>query len=373
MKRLLIVGLFAAALLGFGTPTVIAAENHDQSLDPQYFTAKITEISAEGERDLGGITEHYRVLKAELTNKEVRGQTIEIEQSDLFLSDKIIPVEVGDRVVVIQSAGAEGEVFYALVDLYRVPALAIATGIFFLLAIIFGRLKGFTSILGLAASGAIIIYYVVPKLVAGADPLWTSLSASLLIATVSLFLAHGFNKRTAIAFLGTIITLLISAFVAVQVVTFTHLFGFGSEESFFVLADLPNLSLQGLLLAGIMLGLLGVLDDITTAQSAVVDELKQANPNLGFKELYRRGISVGREHIASLINTLFLAYAGASLPLFLLFYVNGTQSLAITLNNQMIAEEIIRTLVGSACLILAVPITTALAAWVFGRKKDKSF
>jgi uncharacterized membrane protein len=121
------------------------------------------------------------------------------------------------------------------------------------------------------------------------------------------------------------------------------------------------------LLGGIMLGVLGVLDDITTAQSAVVDELKRANPSLPFKELYKRGLSVGREHIASLVNTLFLAYAGASLPLFMLFTVYRDQPVWFLLNNEVISEEIVRTLVGSVCLILAVPITTALAAAIFGK------
>ncbi len=158
--------------------------------------------------------------------------------------------------------------------------------------------------------------------------------------------------------------------MAVAAVSFTHLFGMGSEESLFILGDLPGISLKGLLLGGIMLGLLGVLDDITTAQSAVVDELKQANQSLSFSELYRRGLSVGREHIASLINTLFLAYAGASLPLFLLFSLNQGQELWMIFNNEMIAEEIVRTLVGSTGLILAVPITTALAAYVFQKRSS---
>jgi uncharacterized membrane protein len=222
--------------------------------------------------------------------------------------------------------------------------------------------------LGLVASAAIIVWFIVPRIIGGADPLWTSLLGCIAIACVSLFLAHGFNKRTGIAFAATLITLGISAFAAVEAVSFTHLFGMGSEESLYVLGDLPGLSLKGLLLGGIMLGLLGVLDDITTAQSAVVDELKQANPELDFKELYRRGLSVGREHIASLINTLFLAYAGVALPLFLLFSLNKGQPLWTVFNNEMIAEEIVRTLVGSACLILAVPITTALAAYAFRKK-----
>ncbi|HYC80108.1 MAG TPA: YibE/F family protein, partial [Candidatus Binatia bacterium] len=129
------------------------------------------------------------------------------------------------------------------------------------------------------------------------------------------------------------------------------------------------LNLRGLLLGGIILGVLGVLDDITTAQSAAVYEIRRANPALPFKELYSRGLSIGREHISSLVNTLFLAYAGASLPLFLFFTAGDhPQPFWVTLNSEFIAEELIRTLVGSVALMLAVPITTFLAAYYFSRR-----
>ena len=293
----------------------------------QYFVAKIISGPVETEIDYGGVTAHLKTYQAEIVKGPAKGQPIELEQNDLFVSSTAIDVQAGDQVVVVQTIDLDEVATYTIIDAYRLPALIWAVIVFFLLAVIFGRLKGLTSIAGLALSAGVIVWFLVPRIVAGADPLLTSLLASLLIATVSLFVAHGFNKRTAIAYGGTIVTLIISALAAVLAVSVTHLFGMGSEESIFVLADLPNLSLKGLLLAGIMLGLLGVLDDITTAQSAVVEELKLANPTLTFTELYRRGLSVGREHIASLINTLFLAYAGASLPLFLLFYSNNDQAL----------------------------------------------
>ncbi|MEK9181053.1 MAG: YibE/F family protein, partial [Patescibacteria group bacterium] len=133
-----------------------------------------------------------------------------------------------------------------------------------------------------------------------------------------------------------------------------------------------NLDLRGLLLAGIIVGALGVLDDTTTVQAATVEELKQANPAFTFADLYRGGLSVGREHITSLVNTLVLAYLGSQLLIFILFYAGPNQPLWVTLNSEFIGEEIIRTLVGSATIILAVPITTLLAAWYFSRKQTAS-
>jgi uncharacterized membrane protein len=158
--------------------------------------------------------------------------------------------------------------------------------------------------------------------------------------------------------------------MAIIFVAIGKLFGLGSEEAIYLqLVPLEQLNLQGLLLGGIILGALGVLDDITTAQSAAVDELRKANPALGARELYRRGLSVGTEHITSLVNTLFLAYAGASLPLFILFTIYNDMPLWVTLNSEFIAEEIVRTVVGSVALILAVPITTAAAAAIFSRPR----
>lgn len=372
-KRTIIIAICFVFCLSFLLTTKAV---HAQT--SEYEVAKIIEFIAEGDTQYGDATKHWQTFKAILLDESE--QTITVMQNELYLSNQALTVNIGDKVVVVEDTIAGGEDQFLLVDAYRIPALWMSTGFFVLLVLIFGRLKGLTSLLGLGTSIAVIVFYIVPQIVAGADPLWISLSGSFMIATVSLFLAHGFNKRTLVAYGGTMITLIISVFIAVQTVTFTRLFGTGTEESLFVLSDLPGISLQGLLLGGIMLGLLGVLDDITTAQSAVVDELHQANASLSRKELYRHGISVGREHIASLVNTLVLAYAGAGLPLFLLFVTDQGIPLWAIFNNEIIAEEIVRTLVGSACLILAVPITTYMASWAFqkphkldGTKVPKNF
>lgn len=339
-----------------------------QAQTQEYFIAEIIELTAEGDVQYGDETKHWKTYKAELIDRDKSNQTVSVMQDDLYLSSQALTVKSGDKVVIVPNTMVDGENEYLLVDAYRIPTLWMMAGLFVGLALIFGRLKGLMSLFGLGTSIAVIAFYIVPQILSGTHPLFVSLSGSLMIATVSLFLAHGFNKRTAVAYVGTIITLVIAVIIAVYAVGVTQLFGSGSEDSLMILNDLPGINLQGLLLGGIMLGLLGVLDDITTAQSAVIDELHQANPSLSRKELYRRGLSVGREHIASLINTLVLAYAGVGLPLFLLFVTDSGYPAWTIFNNEMIAEEIVRTLVGSSCLILAVPITTALAAWAFQKR-----
>ena len=263
---------------------------------------------------------------------------------------------------------------YYITDRYRLPAIFFAILLFVIVAVLFGRIRGFTSLIGLAMSAGVLIGFVVPQILAGHDPLTICLIGAAIIALVSLYLAHGFNKRTTIALCGTLITLAVSALLAVLFVSMAKLIGLATDQSFYLeLGTNISLNLRGLLLGGIIIGALGVLDDVTIGQSATVYELKDANPNLNGKELYRRAMSVGREHIASLINTLFLAYAGISLPiiLYLVAFQNGVP-LWFALNGEPIAEEIVRTMVGSIGIILAVPITTFIAAWIFSKKIDPS-
>lgn len=212
----------------------------------------------------------------------------------------------------------------------------------------------------------VLLVFVIPSIIAGANPLLISLIGSALIACTALYLAHGFNRRTTLALLSTILTLVLSIVLAVVFVHLGKLFGMGSEEARFIQTGLSQaIDLRGLLLGGIIIGALGVLDDITTAQTAAIDELSKANHTLGFSELFASGTSIGREHIASLINTLALAYIGASLPMFVLFFVNDETPWWVILNSEFVAEEVVRTLVGSATLLLAVPISTYIAAKAF--------
>lgn len=331
----------------------------------EYLRAEVKEILEEGEQEFG---ESFQRLKLELNSGENKGEIVEAEHVLDFKFPELQKREVGDNVVLVTSQ-EEDNLSYTLLDTYRVPALLWIFVLFFVLVILLGKRKGFFSILGLGITVAILLWYVVPSITSGKDPFLTALIGSVMIAVFSLFTAHGFHKRTAIALLSTALTLGIAALLGSIFVDFAHLLGLGSEEvTFLELSEGQVLNLRGLLLAGIVIGTLGVLDDITTSQTAALFELKKVNPTLNFRELYKHGISVGREHIASLVNTLVLAYAGASLPLFLLFTMSNTEPLWVRLNSEFVAEEIVRTLVGSIALVLAVPISTILAAY-FLRKE----
>lgn len=348
----------------------VFAQGETVALPPdEYARGRVLSVEEKGvQTDVLGEIEGTADYRVRLTSGPEKGQEILIASSVFNPRNGQRPIAVGDRVVVVKSIQLDGSVRWYLADAYRLPTLFWMALGFFALAVLFGGLRGFTSMLGLGASVFIILGWIVPRILGGSSPFLATLSGTFAIAAVSLYLAHGFNKRTSVAFVGTIITLALSAAFAAAAVALARMNGMGDEHALYLQnGDFGAIDLRGLLLGGIMLGVLGVLDDITTAQSAVVDELKRANPSLSVKELYARGLSVGREHIASLVNTLFLAYAGASLPLFLLFSVYKDQPVWFLLNNEVISEEIVRTLVGSVCLILAVPITTALAAAVFSK------
>lgn len=335
----------------------------------KYYLGKILEISDITQEETGEYPQTEWVAKIRIVRGEIKDQIVEVPGSTSQYSPDYMKVRPGDAVVV-QKIEALGEFTYGIYDKYRIWPMAFILFLFFALVIFFSRTKGVGSILGLIISILILAKYVVPRILAGQDPLLISLLGAIAIAILAIYTAHGFNKRTSIALISTIITLGISALLSILFVALAKLSGMGSEGAFYLqTGGFENLNLKGLLLGGIIIGALGVLDDITTGQAAAVDEIKKANPELSFSELYRRGISVGKEHISSLVNTLFLAYAGASLPLFLLFTVNPSeQPLWVIINGEFIAEEIIRTLVGSTVLVLAVPIATLLAAYFYSRR-----
>lgn len=330
----------------------------------EFMLGEVVEIVEKGERELEGFgPQPYQITRVRILDGAEKGKELRLEHAGVYNV-----VDEGDKVVLTKVTTA-GESEYFIADEYRLPSIAFILACFFALAIALGRRHGFMSILGLGFSILVLAKYVVPKIIAGADPLAVTLTGAVAIIFVSISLAHGFNRRTAVAVGSTTLTLGIAAVLAVVFVNAAKLLGLGSEDAAYLqLGPLETISLKGLLLGGIIIGTLGVLDDVTTAQTAAVDEIGKADPSLGFGELYRRGLSVGREHIASLVNTLVLAYAGASLPLFLLFTLNKTRPLWVILNGESVAEEVIRTLVGSTSLMLAVPVSTALAAYVFSRR-----
>jgi uncharacterized membrane protein len=285
---------------------------------------------------------------------------------------------VGDRVRVIRSGlPASAEIGGVRADPYafsdferRSPLLWLAVA-FCALVLITGRLQGLRALLGLAASLAIVLFFVVPAILDGGPPSEIALFGSLAVMLVTIPLAHGLGPKTVAACLGTTASLFITLALADAFIGFAHLTGLSSEEAIYLRAIGENVSLQGLLLAGMVIGALGVLDDLTVSQASTVMALRRANPSLQFRPLFKQALSVGHDHIAATVNTLVLAYAGASLPVLLIFTLGGTP-FGDAVNNEAVATQIVATLVGSIGLIAAVPITTGLAALLATQLADSS-
>jgi uncharacterized membrane protein len=271
----------------------------------------------------------------------------------------------GDGIVVSFSPDAPPELAFQLADLQRTRPLLVLAALFGLAVVALGRWRGLLALVGVGVSLVVIGAFLLPALLDGRDPLLTALVGASAIAFVSLFLAHGPNERTAVALLGALSALALTGVLGAVFVAATRLTGLADEEATLLQVAAGGIDAEGLLLAGIVIGAMGVLDDVTVTQVAATWELKRAAPGFGPLELYRRSVRVGRDHIASTVNTLVLAYAGASLPLLLLF-TQAERSLGDVLTGEVVATEVVRTLVGSIGLVAAVPLTTALAALVIG-------
>lgn len=353
---------FTLAIMYFGiVPVVAFAQSSDRPIGEPYeefVTGRVVQIVREADDDAFGMQRIVQDVIIEVEQGADAGRSFAIQNVILDDRDDMRMAE-GERIVLRRIMKADGTVELVPAEKYRLPAVLWIVALFFVLVVLLSGWTGCRAIGGLLVSMFILAIILVPKIASGSNPILVSLLGSYAIACTSLTLAHGFSRRTFVALLSTLVTLSISAILSMLCVYGARLFGLGTEESMFLQSGLlENLNLRGLLLGGIIIGCLGVLDDVTTAQTAAVDEIRKANPSLSPAALWRAGVSVGREHIASLINTLALAYVGASLPLLLLFRTNGSDPLWMILNSEFIAEEIIRTLVGSATLLFAVPIST---------------
>ena len=275
------------------------------------------------------------------------------------------PIRNGNAVLVDIEANPDGTTQIFFYDFERSTPLLLLLLLFVTAIVVLGRWRGIGALAGLAASLAVIIIFVLPALLEGSNAVAVAVVASGVIAFIALFLAHGFNLATAAALLASIASLAITAVLAWVFVLTSNLTGLADETIGFLSALGSDINPQGLLLAGVVIGSLGVLDDVTVTQVSAVWELKHARPDADFSELYQRAVRIGRDHISSTVNTLFLAYAGASLPLMLLFSEAG-QSISSIATREVVAVEIVRALVGSIGLVASVPISTALAAAVLG-------
>ncbi len=344
-----------------------------QQEQQQFYKAYVEEILDQGEVQAYGFVNPYQNVRVKILDGDMKGKEIVIDSGKDVHIDKSQLVNERDTIVVTKIIGPDGQPSYQIADKYRLNKLVPILIVFFLAILVLSGWQGLGSMLGMIVSLAVIAKFVVPQILADKDPLFISIVGCFIIMFITIYLAHGFSKKTTIALISTFITLIFTGVLSTLFVHMTFLSGLGSDDAYSLqLGPTAKINFQGLLLGGILIGTLGVLDDVTTGLAASVFELAKANPNFRFRQLFKSGLVIGREHIASLVNTLVLAYAGASLPIFLTLVLNpNNYPLWSIVNSELIVEEIVRTLAGSIGLVAAVPLTTLLASFYISELSGK--
>lgn len=358
--------LFTLALFLAFFPSVSLAQEAHQDLQ-ETVPAIVLEVLGQTEREVVGTdtTTMVQELRIELKGGERAGEVVQV-------INEVVLLEPGDKIFVNRIVTVEGDEYVTYQDFERRPTLLFVTVLFVAMFLFFSRWQGVRALVSLVGSVLAILFLLVPALLAGYDPMLVTVSISAVILALVLFGTHGVNPQSVIAFGGTFGAVAVTGLIAYISVDVMRLTGFSSDAAVYLnFATGGQLNLSGLLLGSIIIGILGVLDDVAVTQASVVLQLKAANPTFGFYELYNRAIIVGRDHLGSLVNTLALAYAGVALPIILL-YAKTESDFLISINQEVIAVELLRIVVGSIGLILAVPATTAVAAWYFqSRAVDK--
>lgn len=288
-----------------------------------------------------------------------KGRTFE----EIVQPDQSRQLSEGQEVVVAYEPSAPEDLQYSVTDVNRRFPMALLAGVFALAVVAVGRMRGVMALVALAVSFLVLNFFILPAILQGSNPLVVAVVGASAIMLLALYLCHGPSARTSVAVLGTLISLLLIGILGSIFIGWAALTGNTDDNTGLIHGLYPGIDMSGLLLAGVIIGSLGVLDDVTVTQTSAVWELHEANPSLGRRGLYRAGIRIGRDHIASVVNTLVLAYAGAALPLLLLFSI-AQSGVGTVANSELVAEEIVRTLIGSIGLVASVPVTTALAAVV---------
>lgn len=329
--------------------------------------AEVTQIIEEGELDLGGNLQTYQVARVNILEGQYEGIMMEIDYGRRQVRSDDYLLRPGDKILVSISKTPENVVNAYFVDYVRTTPILWLTVIFALAIIFISQWKGVRALISMAFSLYIIIGYIIPQILTGNDPLRVSIVGSALLLGVTLYLTYGWTLKTHAAVISMVLVLLLTGALSGLFMVVAKLNGTGDENVMFLMQLMETpINLRGLLLGGMIIGALGVLDDLVTTQASAVFELHHANPSLGFRGLYNAAMRIGQDHVAATVNTLVLAYAGASLPMMLMFSL-GRGDYGYLVNFSFIAEEIVRTLVGSLGLIAAVPITTTIAIFLAQR------
>ncbi len=333
------------------------------------FKAKVVNISEGRQENVGfsDVLAVYKNLEIKFLNGPQKDQII------IFESD-FPNIKEGQKVYINHNTHSGSDV-YSITSIDRVNSILFFILLFIIAIVIFGGWQGFRSVISLGFSFITIFYVLIPILLKGYNPILSSFVIASTILFLAIFFTHGFNKESSVAYAGTMIAVLLTSFLAMVAVKMNNLSGFvGDESTYLNMNTGGTLNFSGLLLAGIIVGVLGVLDDIAITQASVVTELFNTDKNLTRRQVYVKAIRVGKEHVSALVNTLILAYVGTSLPLLLLIKTYD-YDIQTVLNMESISTEIIRAIVGSIGLIMTVPIVTLLAVFYlknYKHGKDKS-
>lgn len=311
------------------------------------------------------------VFNIENKNQEIRAIILEGNNKDrvVTFNNDFTPLQIGD-IFYLNHTTREGEEFFAMMEPYRLNIIYILLFIFIVLTVLIGGVQGLRGLISLALSFILILYALLPGILAGYSPVLISIIVSSFIIIAGSYITHGVNKTTTSAVLGMITTIIFTGTLAYFSVEYGKFTGYDNEEAVFLNRNFAGeIDLVGILIGGIMIGLLGVLYDIAINQAIFVEELHHIAPHIKRKKIFKRAMRMGREHIGALVDTLAIAYAGASLPLLLLF--SNSTNIELILNREIFATEIVRILVGSISLILAVPITTYIATLLLMKKDER--
>ncbi len=348
MKRLILI--FLASLLLF--PTLVSAEQAEYSL----YQAQVKQVNSDS-------------IEVKFSNHDLP-QSLELPTVNLKeeIRQNLIP---GDRILVenYKTSPDDPDNFNAI-DYVRNTQIYLLLGIFAFLTLIVAKKKGLASLFTLGLSFIIIFFFTIKQIIAGADPVTISLITTIILIPLNFYIIHGFKRKTSAAIIGTIVAMVITIVLANIFVNWSRLTGMSSDEAFWLIQNFQQVSnLRGLLIGAIMLGIIGVMDDITITQTSIVQELLNSSKQNDPRTVYKKAMTIGQDHISSMVNTLILVYASASLPLFVLLS-NDIGQIGNLISMEIIAEEIIRMLIASIGLIIAVPITTKLATQILKPEKN---
>lgn len=354
--KLLALGIF---LVGAAAPFTTHAQEFQRDIETLE-KARVISVIDRGEHQIPGteVTSESQFLSAEVLTGAQKGEVVS------FTND-FVQLQEGDQFYLRHLVSpTDGTEFYSVADPYRLHVLIILTVVFVGLVFLFGGIQGIRGLLSLVGSLLLIFYVLLPGISSGLSPVFVAIGVASLIIIVGSYITHGFTRTTTAAVLGMIGTVVVTGLAAWFVVDVAALTGYGSDESVYLRFQSDGtIDLIGVLLGGILIGLLGVLYDSAIGQAVAVEELLRIGGNVSKREVYMRALRIGREHIGALVNTLAIAYVGASLPLFLLLQYSSA-SAGYIINGEVFATEIVRILIGSIGLVLAVPVTTLIAVYL---------